>query len=135
VPGILGIAMHTYLSWIAIGLSVFHAMILLFDSYYTYTVSNLLVPFTGPYEPLWVGLGTLGFYIMLLVSASFSWRKWMGYKFWRKLHYLSFVSYIMVTFHGIMAGTDSGNLGMNIIYWGSGLAVFFLTIYRILSAD
>ena len=134
IPAPLSLAMHNYLSWTAIGLSLFHAGILLFDKYYTYTLTNLLVPFTGPYEPGWVGLGIISLYLMTLISASFSWRKWLGNKNWRRLHYLSFVGYIMITLHGVMAGTDSGNFGMSLVYLGSGLAVFFLTIYRILTA-
>jgi hypothetical protein len=31
-----------------------------------------------------------------------------------------------------MAGTDGGNLGMQVMYWGSGLIVFFLTTFRVL---
>ena len=134
IPAPLSLAMHNYLSWTAIGLSLFHAGVLLFDKYFTYTLTNLLVPFTGPYQPGWVGLGIISLYLLTLISASFSWRKWLGNKNWRRLHYLSFGAYIMVTIHGVMAGTDSGNFGMYLVYAGSGIAVFFLTIYRILTA-
>jgi len=134
IPGNFSLAMHNYLSWTAIGLSLFHAGILLFDKYYTYTFVNILIPFNGPYRPGWVGLGIISLYLMTLISASFSWRKWLGHKNWRRLHYLSFASFIMVTLHGVMAGTDSGNPGMSFVYLGCGFAVFFLTIYRILTA-
>jgi hypothetical protein len=32
-----------------------------------------------------------------------------------------------------MAGTDSGNTGMQVLYWGSGLMVLFLTNFRLLA--
>lgn len=132
VPPWLSLAMHNYLSWAAIGISAFHALVLLFDSYYTYTVANLLIPFTGPYNPMWVGIGTIGFYIMLLTAVSFYVRKQIGQKNWRRLHYLTFVAYIMSTLHGYMAGTDTSLLMP--VYIGSGLATLFLTLYRILTA-
>lgn len=132
VPAPITLAMHNYLSWTAIGLSLFHAFVLLFDGYYTYTVANLLVPFTGPYKPGWVGVGTIGFYLMLLTSVSFYCRKWIGQKAWRKLHYLTFGVYLLTTLHGWVAGTDSQLLSP--IYLGSILIVAFLTIYRIVSA-
>lgn len=132
VPPWLSLAMHNYLSWAAIGLAAFHAFVLLFDSYYTYTVANLLIPFTGPYNPMWVGIGTIGFYIMLITAVSFYVRKQIGQKNWRRLHYLTFIAYIMSTLHGFMAGTDSALLLP--VYIGSGLATLFLTLYRILTA-
>ncbi|MEM7117514.1 MAG: hypothetical protein AAF614_34090 [Chloroflexota bacterium] len=132
VPPWLSLAMHNYLSWAAIGISAFHAFVLLFDSYYTYTVADLLIPFTGPYNPMWVGIGTIGFYIMLLTAVSFYVRKQIGQKNWRRLHYLTFIAYIMSTLHGYMAGTDASLLMP--VYIGSGLATLFLTLYRILAA-
>jgi hypothetical protein len=45
---------------------------------------------------------------------------------------LTFGVYALGTIHGAMAGTDSGNLGMQVMYWGSGMLVFFLTANRML---
>lgn len=132
VPPPVALAMHDSLSWIAVGLASFHALVLLFDSYYTYTIGNLLIPFTGPYEPLLVGVGTIAFYLMLLLSASFHARKWLGAKRWRQLHYLTFVSYLLVTLHGWLVGTDSATFAW--LYGGSTLLVLFLTLYRIVTA-
>lgn len=131
VPAPVALAMHDILSWVAVGLASFHALVLLFDSYYTYTLGNLLIPFTGPYEPLLVGVGTLAFYLMLLLSVSFYARKWLGAKRWRQLHYLTFVSYGMVTLHGWLVGTDSTTFAW--LYGGSTLLVLFLTLYRIVT--
>lgn len=133
IPASLALAMHNILSWLAIIFTGAHALALLFDNYYTYTLADLTVPFIGPYLPGWVGLGIIGLYLMLLTSISFYFRKQIGQKLWRQLHYLTFIAYIFATVHGAMAGTDSGNLGMKAIYWGSGLLVFFLTNYRLLT--
>ena len=71
VPAALALELHTILSWTAIGMSVYHAYLLLFGRFFDYTVVDLLVPFVGPYEPLAVGLGIVGLYLMILTSASF----------------------------------------------------------------
>ena len=133
VPAALALAMHNILSWLAVLLTGLHALALLGDSFYTYTLADLTIPFIGPYQPGWVGLGIIGFYLMFLVSLSFNFRKQIGQKRWRQLHYASFAVYILATVHGAMAGTDSGNLGMQILYWGSGLIVLFLTNFRMLT--
>ena len=132
VPAALALAMHNILSWLAVLLTGLHALALLWDSFYTYTLADLTVPFVGPYRPGWVGLGIIGFYLMFLTSLSFNFRKQIGQKRWRQLHYATFAVYILATVHGAMAGTDSGNPGMQMLYWGSGLIVLFLTNYRML---
>ncbi|GJM42718.1 MAG: hypothetical protein DHS20C20_30000 [Ardenticatenaceae bacterium] len=132
VPAALALAMHNILSWLAVLLTGLHALALLWDSFYTYTLADLTVPFIGPYRPGWVGLGIIGFYLMFLTSLSFNFRKQIGQKRWRQLHYATFGVYILATVHGAMAGTDTGNPGMQMFYWSSGLIVLFLTNYRML---
>ena len=132
VPAALSLAMHNILSWLAVVLTSLHALALLWDSYYSYSLADLTVPFIGPYKPGWVGLGIIGFYLMFLTSLSFNFRKQLGQKRWRQLHYLTFGVYLLATIHGVTAGTDTGNLGMQVLYWGSGLMVLFLTNDRLL---
>lgn len=128
VPPSISLAMHNYLSWMAIGLAILHGLALLFDGFYTYTPADLIVPFIGPYRPFWVGLGVIGFYLMVLTSASFWLRKQLGQKNWRLLHYLTFVAFILVTVHGWIAGTDQVQL--RVMYIVSSLLVTYLTAYR-----
>ena len=132
IPAALSLAMHNILSWLAVVLTSLHALALLWDSYYSYSLADLTVPFIGPYKPGWVGLGIIGFYLMFLTSLSFNFRKQLGQKRWRQLHYLTFGVYLLATVHGVTAGTDTGNLCMQVLYWGSGLLVLFLTNFRLL---
>lgn len=126
------LGMHNAVSWVALGLAGLHAWLLLLDTYYVYLPFHLLIPFTGPYRPGWVGLGTISLYLMIMLSASFGWRKFIGQKGWRLLHHLSFPTFVFVTLHGLMAGTDSAGLGMQMLFAASGLLVLFLTNYRLL---
>jgi hypothetical protein len=135
VPVALALALHTTLAWLAVALAGFHAFVLVFDGYYAYRFADVLLPFVGPYRPLWVGLGSIGWYLALLTSASFRWRKWLGPQRWRALHALTFVAYALVTAHGLTAGTDSQDPGMHAVYIGSSVLVFFLTTYRLLAAS
>jgi len=132
VSAALSLAMHNILSWLAIAFTGVHIVSLLFDNFFSYKLTDLLVPFVGPYKPGWVGLGVIGFYLMMLTSVSFYFRKQIGQKRWRSLHYLTFAVYALGTVHGLTAGTDSSNPGMQIMYWGSALVIFFLATYRVL---
>lgn len=133
--GPTAVELHQFSTWLAIGFSLFHAMILLGDTYIKATVSQVLTPFgyTG-YEPLWVGFGQVGFYLAVLVAASFYVRKHIGYRAWRTLHYVSFGLYLILTLHGIFAGTDSAAPALQLVYLGSSVSVYFLMIVRIFAA-
>jgi methionine sulfoxide reductase heme-binding subunit len=130
-PAVL--ALHNAVSWTAVGIGAMHGFSLMFDTYFTYDLFDILIPFNGPYKPVWVGLGTLSLYIMLVTSASFAWKEWLGQRGWRIIHYSTFAMYGLVTLHGLMAGTDSWTLGTNMMYVGSVLVVLFLTNYRIMA--
>lgn len=131
VPAPVSLALHNYLSWNAIGLTILHAVLLLFSDFFNYSLMNLLVPFTGPFMPFWVGLGIIGLYLMVLTSVTFYLIQRIGQKTFRAIHYLSYLAFVGVTLHSWVAGTDNGILGN--LYLGSGLLVVFLTSYRVLN--
>ena len=127
----LTISVHEYLSWLGLGFGLFHALILLGDSYISFTLTHVFVPFTSPFESVWVGIGTLSLYLYALILGSFYVRKQIGHKVWRMFHYLSFILYIKVAAHSIAIGSDSGLLLTQIMYLWSSAVVLFLIFYRI----
>ncbi len=130
-PGPVSMTVHSTLSWLSVSLSLIHALLLMVDAYFTYTLVDIFVPFTGPYRPLWVGLGTLSFWVLLLVSISFVFKKWLGQKTWKRLHYMSYGVYFMSTLHGLFAGSDSEILGFKVMIALGILVVILLTGARI----
>jgi len=133
--GPTAIELHQFVTWLAIAFSVFHALILLGDKYISATLLQVLTPFAySDYQPLWVGIGQVAFYLALIIAASFYFRKQIGYRAWRTLHYVSFVLYLVLTLHGIFAGTDTAASGMLLLYLGSALIVYFLLMVRVLNA-
>src|SRR6185369_232404 len=108
---------------------IVHVVVLLFDKYLPFSVLQLLVPFTGTYRPLWVGLGIISFYFLLLVTFTFYLRPKIGAKAFRSIHVLSLVSYLGTTLHGLFAGTDSALPVTMLMYVGTFLVVVFLTAY------
>jgi predicted ferric reductase len=128
--GPTAVEMHQFTTWLAVGLTVFHAFILLGDQYIQSTPSQVLMPFGYiNYKPEWVGVGQIAFYLTVVVAASFYFRKRMGYRTWRTLHYTSFVVYLLITLHGVLAGTDSAAL-MG-VYLALGAGIYLLTMHRI----
>lgn len=130
-PGPVSMLLHATTSWLAVVLSIAHMALLLFDDYYTYTLSDLLIPFTGPYRPLAVGLGIIALWMIFAVTISFSLRKLIGRKAWLWLHYTSYVSFGLVSVHAIFAGTDATRPAMVVILIGFSLMVSVMLGIRI----
>lgn len=98
---------HRTLALLALGLTGIHGVTLVLDATIRITPLDLLVPGTLPYRPLWTGIGVVAAEVMLLVYVSFSQRKRIGAKAWRRLHWLAYGVFAAMTVHGVMAGTDS----------------------------
>lgn len=124
-PGTLSLTMHTAIAWLALILGFTHALLLLGDTYFSYTLADVLVPFTGPYRPLAVGLGTLSLWLTLVVTLSFQVKRRIGHRLWRWIHITSYGAFGMVTLHGLTAGTDSSLLGFRLLI---GFAVLLVVL-------
>jgi len=125
-PGSISMTLHTTISWLALLLGLGHGLLLMFDDYFTYTILDVLVPFTGPYRPEVVGLGTLAFWIIVAISLSFPLKKRIGHKTWKRLHTLSYIAFGMVSIHGLAAGTDGNLLGFRLLVGFSVVLVVLL---------
>lgn len=125
---------HNFFSILGLLFSAFHALILIGDAYLKPSLLNILAPFgLAEYRPFWVGLGQIGFYLWFALVISFYLRKNLGYSAWRKIHYGSFLLFILVLVHGIMSGTDSTSTEMVGLYLMSASSTIFLVFFRILS--
>lgn len=124
-PGTLSLTMHTAIAWLALILGFSHALLLLGDTYFSYTLADVLVPFMGPYRPLAVGLGTLALWLTLVVTLSFQVKRRIGHRAWKWIHVTSYGAFGMVTLHGLTAGTDSGLLGFRLLI---GFAVLLVVL-------
>ncbi len=127
-------AWHEQLSLAALAVGAFHAVVLMGDRFISFSWKDILIPFAASYEPVAVGLGIVGFYVAALVTGSFYVRNRIGARTWRKLHYMTFVVYILVTLHGFAIGSDTQSLLMKLVYLGSMSVILFLVYYRLLTA-
>jgi len=130
-PGPVSMLLHATTSWLAIVLSLAHMGLLLFDNYYTYTLADIIIPFSGPYRPLAVGIGIIAFWMIFAVTISFSMRKLIGRKAWLYLHYTSYASFGLIGVHALFAGTDATRPAMLVILGGFSLLVGAMMVMRI----
>lgn len=122
--------LHRWLSPLTLALVLAHGGILLADRYVRFDVIDVLVPFASSRWPLAVGLGVLAGYLVLVVHLSFGLRKRIGTAMWRRLHYLSFVAFVLVTIHAITVGTDRAHAWFASVYVVMLLVVVLLVGLR-----
>ena len=120
---------HQFISLLSIAFVAVHIIVLMFDRYLPYSIWQILIPFISPYRPFWVGIGVIGFYLIILVTVTFYLRNKIGGRAFRLIHILSLVGYLGATLHGIYSGTDTSLPTMQVLYKGTGLVVLFLTIF------
>lgn len=131
---------HRTISWLALFSVVLHFSSFFFDDFLRLTVPEALVPFLlGRDFSTSLGfdigkataLGIIAFYLILILILTAEFRAKATAKFWRGLHYFSFVAYPLFLAHGIMTGTDSREWWMQAIYIGSVTIVTIMILVRI----
>lgn len=130
----ISFTLHQDLAGVGVALALVHAAVLMIDRGVPFSPSEVVVPFTAPYRPLWVGLGQLALAFSVVVLLSFYVRRRIGTRAWRGIHYLSFVAFGGATAHGLMAGSDTGAGWALAGYLVLTAVVVFLTTYRIVLA-
>jgi len=123
---------HRFFALLGLGMLVLHGVALVLDSTVHMPVAALFVPFLSTYRPTAVAFGVLAAELAALITVSFSLRRWIGGRNWRRLHYATFLVFVMGTVHGLTAGTDSAQPWAFSLYLGAVGAVAFATAWRVL---
>ena len=110
-----------------------HGVTLLGDPFLKAGVSDIAVPFSGDFKPIWVGIGIVGGYLAALLGLTFYTRRRIGVARWRRLHRVTIVAYALSVAHTLGAGTDFGPgswPGLAVIAPVGPIAVLWITRMR-----
>ncbi|MEO8539511.1 MAG: hypothetical protein ABI577_07200 [bacterium] len=125
------LAFHQSATIAGVLLGLGHGLVLIPDHWTQFGLFDVLVPFGSYYKTLLTGIGTLALYLSAIVSISFWFRKQIGMKAWRYLHYSSVLAFAGAFWHGISVGTDSRSTWLMLVYLTTTLAVVFGVMLRI----
>lgn len=89
-------------------LVVIHVLSLLADPYAQLRLIDYVVPFLGAYKPLWLGLGTLAFDLLIAVMVTALARHRLGVRTFRVVHWATYGLWPLALVHSLGNGTDSG---------------------------
>lgn len=105
-----------------------HIFFLLIDKYVNYSLVQILVPFAT--SSIWLSIGIIAFYFILIIIISSLTIKNTNKKTWKLIHYLSYLSFVLVFFHALNMGTDLKSGILRSIWIIIGIIVFFGILSR-----
>jgi sulfoxide reductase heme-binding subunit YedZ len=124
---------HRFLALLGLGMLALHGISLTLDRTLHLSPAALFLPGASPYRPLPVALGVLACELAALIVVSFSFRRRIGMRNWRRLHWATYLVFFAATVHGLASGTDSTRPWAFALYLGAVGAVTFATSWRALT--
>lgn len=98
--------LHRYLGGMSVIMVLLHMVSLMLDGWLHFSLPEVLVPLSSTYRTIPVALGVVAFYLLLAVQGSSLMMRWLPRRFWKGLHYASYISVLLVSFHAGLTGTD-----------------------------
>src|SRR5205823_5045521 len=99
--------LHRWLGGVALIFTGVHVGALLADQYVHFGLTSVLVPFASKWHPVAVAWGVVSLYLLLAIELTSLARARLPKNVWRRVHFASFVLFLVSTIHGLTAGTDT----------------------------
>jgi predicted ferric reductase len=123
---------HQFLALLTAALVGLHLLSLFLDPLIPFSLLNFVLPVAEPYRAFAVDLGVFTLYGLVTVLLSSWLRRYISHASWRTLHYTSFAVFLLVSLHGILAGSDSSQPWMLLVYLGASASVILMGLIRLL---
>jgi sulfoxide reductase heme-binding subunit YedZ len=122
---------HRFLGLLAGTFIGIHIVGIALDTTVPFSLSQLVVPFTAAYRPLWTGLGIVAVELLLALAITNRLRRRIPYRVWRRAHMLNLVVWIVATGHGVMSGSDRDQTWLLAIYSLAAITIAAALAFRI----
>lgn len=128
------LSLHKFLGALSVSFTGIHIGALMLDSYVSFGVTDILVPFASDWKPGAVAWGVVSMYLLVAVQVSSMLMKRLPRNVWKMIHMSSWLLFWTGLIHGATAGTDAGNPIYVVATGATTALVAFLTIFRVLGS-
>jgi sulfoxide reductase heme-binding subunit YedZ len=97
---------HRTTSLLVCALLAVHVGTSVLDGYAPIRLADAVIPFTGTYRPLWLGLGALAFDLLLALVVTSLARARLGVRAWRAIHWVAYACWPVAMLHALGTGSD-----------------------------
>ena len=105
-PRFLTQGLHRNISLLVLVFLVLHVGTTVLDSYTSIPLSAAFVPFASSYKTGWLSLGAVALDLLVALVVTSLARNRLGYRTWRRLHWLAYACWPVAVAHGLGIGTD-----------------------------
>jgi sulfoxide reductase heme-binding subunit YedZ len=93
---------HNWTAYIALSIAAIHPVLILFSSTAKFTLIDIVYPVNAPKQP-WINvLGALALYSLAFVVLTSYFRRELGRKTWKSLHFTAYGTAALFYVHGIL---------------------------------
>ena len=95
---------HNWTAYVALALAVVHPLLLVLDKTSRFTWVDVLFPIDAPHQRLFVALGSVAFYALVLVvlTSRQGVRKRLSFRAWKNVHLISYATALLFVVHGVV---------------------------------
>jgi methionine sulfoxide reductase heme-binding subunit len=133
-PRFLSATLHRDLALMALVFLGLHIVTAVVDPFTHLGIVAATVPFGSYYRTIWLGLGTVSFELILAIIVTSLFRRVIGHRFWRSIHWLAYAAWPVAVLHGIGTGTDAFSWWMLGITAVCVVAVIAAVVWRLSAA-
>jgi hypothetical protein len=123
-------AVHRNVSLLAVAFVGVHILTSVLDSFAPINLIDAVIPFVSGYRPVWLGLGTVAFDLLLAVTITSMLRQRFGYRAWRAVHWAAYASWPIALVHGLGTGSDTKKTWMLALVAGCVVVVVVAGVSR-----
>ena len=125
--------LHDFTTPLWLPLVFAHVISLVLDQTARIRPIDVVVPFVNPYEPylLAIGLGTIGFDIVMVVTVTSWLKRRMNNTLWTWIHRTSYIAFVAIFFHAAQSGTDFDAPLVSAIAWSTAVTLTIIGVTRI----
>ena len=119
---------------LALSFVVVHVVTTVLDGYTPIGLRDAVVPFASSYRPVWLGLGTVAFDLLLALIVTSLLRARIGLRGWKLVHWLAYASWPVALLHAFGTGSDAKAGWFGLLALGSAAAVVLAVLWRVVEA-
>ena len=134
-PRFLTVGLHRNISLLVLIFLALHIGTTVVDTYTSIPAAAAFVPFASSYKAPWLGLGAVAVDLLIVVVLTSLLRRRLGFRAWRRLHWLAYACWPLALAHGLGTGTDRKTLWVFAATLGCAAAVAVAATWRVVAAS
>ena len=133
-PRFLTVGLHRNITLLVLVFLTLHVGTTVVDTYTSIPATAAVVPFASSYKAPWLGLGAVAVDLLLAIMVTSLLRSRLGFRAWRRIHWLAYACWPVALAHGLGTGTDRKTIWVFAATLGCAAVIAVATTWRIVIA-